>query len=137
MLFFAFTALAIADDTAPLKALYDEAGIAKWNELMGKSDFRPSKEYRKKWEASGNTADIFSFNWQKVYGRFFGMYNDLQTWEPYREKALLFRAETNQPINKAWLDKFIKACDAVKARNENDFTNLVRELDRTLPRSKS
>jgi hypothetical protein len=113
-----------------IAALANEVNLEVWGQVTAIGSFRDKPEKR----GTGGLVVTPAFNaleenWASVYSPK-DTVGQAGNWDAQLATARALLARPTQFVKKRWLESFIKAGDAVAARDSNEFATHVRELKR-------
>lgn len=119
---------AVADEE--IAALANEVNLEVWGQVTAIGSFRDKPEKR----GTGGLVVTPAFNaleenWASVYSPK-DTVGQSGNWDAQLTNARLLLTRPTQFVKKRWLESFIKAGEAVAARDSNGFATHVRELKR-------
>ena len=114
-----------------IAGISNEVNLKAWSHVATISSFRDKPEKRDNHGLLVTKAfNAIDENWASVYSPKDAV-GQTGNWSGPLAKARAMQARTVQAVQKRWLDTFIKAAEAVAARDSGEFSAQVRELKRT------
>ena len=114
-----------------IAGISNEVNLKAWSHVATISSFRDKPEKRDNHGLLVAKAfNAIDENWAAVYSPKDAV-GQTGNWSGPLTKARAMEARPVQSVQKRWLDTFIKAAEAVAARDSGEFSAQVRELKRT------